>query len=89
MVVTRLDSWLSEFGAPRRAEVQSPDVAGLLSDLEMRYPRLRHRIRDESGSLRRFVRIFVDGVDISSLGGLKTPLTPSAVVDILHSIAGG
>jgi molybdopterin synthase sulfur carrier subunit len=89
MALVRLDAWLGEFGAPRETEAKASDVEGLLMDLESRYPRLRYRLRDEAGAVRRFVRIFVDGRDILQSEGLRTPLGAHAVVDILHSIAGG
>ncbi len=89
MVDVRLDSWLREFG-PRSSERLPADSVGRLLDaLEDRYPRLRLKIRDETGTLRRYVRVFVDGTDVSGTTGVSTPLAEDQTVDILHSIAGG
>jgi sulfur-carrier protein len=52
-------------------------------------PQLAHRIRDETGALRRHVNVFVDGQDVRNLGGLDVLVGPDAVVHILPSIAGG
>ena len=89
MISVRLDSWLREFGPRTNEKVEATSVATLLDALEARYPRLRFKLRDETGQLRRYVRVFVDGTDVSGTTGVRTPLAASQTVDILHSIAGG
>ena len=84
-----LDSWLREFGPRGREKAEAASVAQLLDVLEARYPRLRFKIRDETGHLRRYVRVFVDGEDVSGTTGVETSLAGASEVDILHSIAGG
>jgi molybdopterin synthase sulfur carrier subunit len=89
MTSIRLDAMLREFVPSRKVEMAAPNVAALLDGLEDRYPRLRFKIRDESGAVRQFVRVFVNGEEIHQLDGLKTRLGRSDTVDILHSIQGG
>jgi len=89
MTDVHLDSWLREFGPRGREKVDAESIEQLLDILERRYPRLRFRIRDETGMIRRYVRVFVDGVDVSGTTGVRTPLSGVGEVDILHSIAGG
>ncbi len=89
LLEVHLDSWLKEFGAPGRQTAAADTVDQLLDELERRYPRLRFRIRDETGHLRKYVRVFVDGTDISGTTGTATSLREARTVDILHSIAGG
>jgi molybdopterin converting factor small subunit len=89
LLEVHLDSWLKEFGAPGQQTAAADTVDQLLDELERRYPRLRFRIRDETGHLRKYVRVFVDGTDISGTTGTATPLREARTVDILHSIAGG
>ncbi len=88
-VAVHLDSWLREFGPRGRETVEATSVSQLLDVLEGRYPRLRFKLRDETGRLRRYVRVFVDGEDVSGTTGLATPLGGGQTIDILHSIAGG
>ncbi|EQD29227.1 thiamine S protein [mine drainage metagenome] len=83
-----LDRWLSEFGAPREARLSAPDLPGLIGALEAQYPRLRGKMRDDTGAMRRFVRIFVNGEPVEGLDS-AVALGPDDRVDILHSIAGG
>jgi len=89
VVEVHLDSWLREFGLPVHLKVGADSVEHVLDVLERRYPRLRFKIRDETGQLRRYVRVFVDGEDVSATTGLRTPLAGVRAIDILHSIAGG
>jgi sulfur-carrier protein len=89
MLEVRLDVWLRQFGAPTNERLDATSVEQMLDVLEQRYPRLRFRLRDETGKLRRYVRVFVDGEDVSVSTGVTTPLSDAQTVDILHSIAGG
>jgi molybdopterin synthase sulfur carrier subunit len=70
------------------------DVAGetlgdLLDLLAAQHPLLGRRLRDETGSLRRFVNVYVDGEDVRYDGTLKAAVRDGAVVQILPSVAGG
>lgn len=88
-LAVHLDSWLREFGPRGDEKVDADSIEQLLDVLESRYPRLRFKIRDETGALRRYVRVFVDGEDVSGTTGVSTSLTDARAIDILHSIAGG
>jgi molybdopterin converting factor small subunit len=50
---------------------------------------LCRRIRDETGQVRRFVNVYVDGDDVRFQGGLTTPVRDGAEVQVLPSVAGG
>jgi molybdopterin synthase sulfur carrier subunit len=89
MTTVRIDGFLREFGAGPKFESTATDVAGMLDELERAYPRLRLKVRDETGEVRRFVRVFVNGEDIRNGSGITTPLHGADTVDILHSIQGG
>ena len=85
----RFDGWLHDFGPRNNETVEANSLEELLDVLEQRHPRLRFKIRDETGQLRRYVRVFVDGNDVSESTGVATSLTGARTIDILHSIAGG
>lgn len=70
-------------------EVTGKDIQELLASLEKQYPGLKERICDESGQIRRFVNIFVNGEDIRFKQGPSTPVTEGAEVSIIPAIAGG
>ena len=89
MVEVHLDAWIREFGPRTREQAEARTVEELLEVLEGRYPRLRFKLRDETGQLRRYVRVFVDGEDVGRELGIQAPISGARTVDILHSIAGG
>lgn len=84
-----LDSWLREFGPRGEEKIDGGSISDVLDALEQRYPRLRFKLRDETGRLRRYVRVFVDGADVSGTTGVATRLSGTRTIDFLHSIAGG
>jgi molybdopterin converting factor small subunit len=64
-------------------------VGRLLDELAGNYPALGRRLRDETGSVRRFVNVYVSGVEIRRLQGLGTEVSPGQEVLIIQSVAGG
>lgn len=72
-----------------RLEPAGGTLAGLLDTLAAAHPVLARRIRDESGAVRRFVNVYVDGDDVRFAGGPGAPVPDGAVVQVLPSVAGG
>ncbi|BCJ54569.1 molybdopterin synthase sulfur carrier subunit [Actinoplanes sp. NBRC 14428] len=80
----------TETGGASRLEVAGGgSLRAVLDELAERWPRLERRIRDESGVLRRYVNVYVDGEDCRRSGGLETPVPPGAEIQVLPSVAGG
>ncbi|MDN4609949.1 MoaD/ThiS family protein [Arthrobacter sp. IIF3SC--B10] len=65
------------------------NVSSLLDDLGAGRPLLDQRIREETGALRRYVNIYIDGEDVRRMDGLGTPVPTGATVMIIQSVAGG
>lgn len=53
------------------------------------YPVLGRRLRDETGTLRRYVNVYVDGDEVRRLQGLETEVSPGQEVLVIQSVAGG
>jgi molybdopterin synthase sulfur carrier subunit len=64
-------------------------VAAIVADLDKHHPGIRDRICDESGAVRRFVNIFVNGEDIRFLQNLDTAVKAGDEVSVVPAIAGG
>ncbi|NJC24115.1 molybdopterin converting factor small subunit [Arthrobacter pigmenti] len=64
-------------------------VSDVLDTLSDGRPVFARRIRDETGALRRYVNIYVDGEDVRRADGLATAVTPGSEVMIIQSVAGG
>jgi molybdopterin converting factor small subunit len=64
-------------------------VGELLDAVTSNYAVLARRLRDETGALRRFVNIYVDGDEVRRLQGLETEVAPGQEVLVIQSVAGG
>lgn len=64
-------------------------VASLLDAVAAEYAVLGRRLRDETGALRRFVNVYVDGDEVRRLQGLDTEVQPGQEVLVIQSVAGG
>lgn len=76
-------------GAARLSVDATGTLRAVLDEVGRRWPRLERRIRDESGAIRRFVNVYVDGEDCRLGAGLDTPVVDGAEVQVLPSVAGG
>jgi len=76
-------------GDQLRAEVSGATLRDIISALDERRPGLRFSLCLETGELRPFVNVYVNGTHVRYLQWLDTPLPPGAVVHILPSVAGG
>jgi sulfur-carrier protein len=68
---------------------QGSNVKSLVEDLEKNYPGIKERICDETGKVRRFVNVYVNGDDIRFLQNLDTALKEGDSISIVPAIAGG
>ena len=70
-------------------EVEAASIKEMLDSLDSRFPGFRASVCDESGSLRRFINIYVDGEDVRFLENLATPVADGTEVAIVPAISGG
>ncbi len=72
-----------------KASAEGDTLAKIISSLEEQYPGIRERLCDESGDLRTFVNIYVNGEDVRFLEGLNTGINTGDEVSIVPAVAGG
>ena len=90
MAIVRIPTPLRKLtGGAEEVQASGKSVGELIVELEKKYPGIKERICDESGSVRRFVNIFVKDEDIRFLQNLETPLGEKDEVSIVPAIAGG
>ena len=90
MAQVRIPTPLRKYtGGAEAVQADGATVAALVADLDKRHPGIRERICDDSGAVRRFVNIFVNGEDIRFLKHLDTPLKSGDELSIVPAIAGG
>ena len=76
-------------GGEGRILVPGANVAEVFDALEERYPGIGERLRDDSGQIRRFVNVFVNGRNVREIDGAATALSPGDELGIIPAMAGG
>lgn len=72
-----------------RVDAAGATVGEILDDLGRQFPGLTERLCDDSGELRRFVNVYVNGEDVRFEGGKNAPVKDGDEVSIVPAIAGG
>jgi MoaD family protein len=70
-------------------ELEAGSINELITALNGRYPGIQERLCDESGTLRRFLNIYVNGEDIRFKDNQTTSLKDGDEVSIVLAVAGG
>ncbi len=90
MVTVRIPTPLRTLsGGQAEVKISAQTLRQCIEELEARFPGFKARICEDSGTVRRFINIFVNGEDVRFLAGLDTPLKPGDEVTIIPSMAGG
>jgi hypothetical protein len=74
---------------PARIEVGASTVAGVVGELERRWPGLGFYLTDERGRLRKHVAVWVDGKRLSDRERLTDAVGPTSEVHVLQALSGG
>ncbi len=64
-------------------------VGEVFSELVKRFPGLADQLRDDDGTLHRFVNVYRNDDDIRYLEQLDTKVADGDVISILPAVAGG
>ncbi|MDA1278779.1 MAG: MoaD family protein [Chloroflexi bacterium] len=70
-------------------DVDGATVKAVVESLESSFPGMRDRLIDESGGLRHFVNIYLNGEDVRYLEGLNSPVGDRDELSIVPAVAGG
>lgn len=76
-------------GGRQRVAASGATLGEVLDDLAVRLPALERRLRDERGSIRPHVLVFVDGVGVRGSGDQTTPVREGAEVYVAPAVSGG
>ena len=64
-------------------------IGALLSDICERYPELRRQMFTQTGELKEFINIFINGRNIAFLDNMGTLLVDGDVIALFPPVAGG
>jgi molybdopterin synthase sulfur carrier subunit len=76
-------------GGKGEVDVAPGSVSEVLSGLDKSFAGIRSKICEESGEVRRYVRLFLNDEDVRGKGGLKAAVKDGDVLSIIPAIAGG
>lgn len=79
-------------GLTRDQDVVAGDegtLAKCIEGLESAFPGMKDRICDDTGELRRFVNVYINGEDVRFMDGLASALKAGDEVSIVPAVAGG
>ena len=57
-----------------KVSVEAENLSAVVEALNEAYPGIKDRLCDDSGSLRNFVNVYINGEDVRFLNGLETCL---------------
>jgi molybdopterin synthase sulfur carrier subunit len=72
-----------------RVSVDAQDLRSVIDALNRAHPGIKDRLCDESGELRHFVNVYLNGEDVRYLQGLATATKTGDEVSIVPAVAGG
>ena len=72
-----------------QADIEVGSIKEAIDTLEALYPGMQERLLDESGGLRHFVNVYLNGEDVRFLQDLGTATKAGDEVSIVPAVAGG
>jgi molybdopterin synthase sulfur carrier subunit len=89
-ITVRIPTPLRKYtGGAETVSAAGATIAAVVQDIESRHPGLKERICDDTGKVRRFVNVYVNGDDIRFQQSLETAVKDGDEVSIVPAIAGG
>jgi molybdopterin synthase sulfur carrier subunit len=76
-------------GGKAEVQVEGASVREVFANIEAAHKGVREKIFDESGTIRRFINVFVNGEDVRHLQGPETKVKAGDELSVVPAIAGG
>ena len=90
MVTVRIPTPLRKYSDGNAAiDVEGGSVREAFAELEQKCAGIQEKVFDDTGEIRRFINIFVNGEDIRYLQGPDTAVNAGDELSIVPAIAGG
>ena len=72
-----------------KVSIEADSVGGVIEALNAEFPGIKDRLCDDTGALRNFVNVYVNGEDVRFESGLETVTKSGDEVSIVPAVAGG
>jgi sulfur-carrier protein len=79
----------SQAGGRANVTVEASTIGDVLRELVSAYPGMSGQLLSDSGSLHKFVNVYVNDDDVRYLSELDTPVKDGDEVSLLPAVAGG
>ncbi len=76
-------------GGQGKIEIHAENLQQVIDRADAEYPGFRERVLDSDGEIKRFINVFVNGVDVRKLQGRSTPVSETDEVAVIPAMAGG
>ena len=76
-------------GGQTEVSVEGASIRDVIENLDRAHKGVRDQILDDSGSIRRFINLFLNGEDVRYLKGPDTSVQSGDKISIVPAIAGG
>lgn len=76
-------------GGQGKIQIHATTLLEAIEHADASYPGFRERVLDNEGEIKRFINVFVNGVDIRKLQGAETPVHDDDEVAVIPAMAGG
>lgn len=76
-------------GGAAKIETSAATIQEAIDIADASYPGFRDRVLDGDGEVKRFINVFVNGVDVRKLQGRSTPVRDGDEVAVIPAMAGG
>jgi len=89
-VTVRIPTPLRKFtGGKEQVEVRGATISEVIDDLELNFPGMKEKLYDDSGSIRKFLNIYLNDEDIRFMESVNTPVKDGDSISLIPAIAGG
>ena len=72
-----------------KVEMAGSNLGELIERMDTQFPGFKERLVDETGELRYFVNIYLNGEDVRFLQGMDTTTNTGDEISIVPAVAGG
>lgn len=76
-------------GGNGKIQISAGTLLEAIDHADAEYPGFRERVLDNQGEIKRFINVFVNGVDVRTLQGRDTPVHENDQVAVIPAMAGG
>ena len=76
-------------GGQGKIQIDASNLQEAIERADAEFPGFSERVLDGNGEIKRFINVFINGVDVRTLQGRATPVKDGDQVAVIPAMAGG